>query len=267
MSEHISEQYDQPIYVILYQKYKAYIVSCVILLICAALVYYVILPQYDDLQQTWAKEQVLRSKNKILADNVVLLKSLQDTSLDSKLETVTLALPAEKDYAGVLVGVPNTAAIARTAIGDFSFVVGDLNTTQKSKTEGVDADENNISVDLLLKGSEDATKLFLQTLSKVFPLAAADNLSLGSVDNVSLKTKFYAKLLPKFAYDDEKPLQPLTAKENALLEQLALWQNQNPDRNAVPAAPPAATPTVALVSPTVQVTPVISATPSGALVR
>ena len=266
MSEHISEQYDQPIYAILYQKYKAYIISCVIVVICALLVYYVIIPQYDDVQQMWAKEHALRNKNKILSDNVGLLESLQDSSLDSKLETVTLALPVEKDYAGVLVGVPNTAAVARTAIGDFSFVVGDLNTTKKSKIVSSSSDDNNISVDLLLKGTEDATKLFLQTLSKVFPLAAADSLSLGSAENISLKTKFYAKLLPKFAYDDEKPLQPLTAKENALLAELALWQNQNPDRNAEPAAPPSVTPTV-VASPTAQVRPSITASPSAAVVR
>lgn len=249
MSQHISEQYDLPIYVILYQKYKAYIVSLVILVVCAALAYYVIVPQYEDLQQTWVKEQALRSKNKILGDNVVLLQKLDDTDLDSKLKTVTSALPVEKDYAGILISVPNTAAIARTAIGDFSFVVGDLEPTQKNRSTS----DETIDVDLLLKGSEDATKLFLQTLAKVFPIAAADNLSIGSADNVSLETQFYAKLLPKFKYDDEKPLQPLTAKENALLGELTVWQNQNPQRTNQPVALPVTPATVA--TPAAEVTP------------
>lgn len=237
-----TQRYDLPIYSMLYEKYKGYLIPFVIFLVCVVLVMQVVLPQYEDLQQTRAKEEALRQKNQVLQGNLVLLKKLPEATLDDNLKLSNTALPSEKDYAGILIGVPNAAAIAKTPIDDFSFTVGKLGPQEKVSADDI------INIDLLLKGDEEATKLFLQTITQVFPLAGVNTISLGSSESVTVKTEFYSKGLPKFSAKDEKPLKGLTQAENVLLSQLMEWQKPQ----ATPIPP----------QPTVAVTPTSAASPS-----
>lgn len=227
-----TQRYDLPIYSILYEKYKGYLIPFAIFLVCVVLIMQVVLPQYEDLQQSRAKEEALRQKNQALQSNLLLLNKLPETTLDDTMKLSNAALPSEKDYAGILVGVPNAAAVAKTPIDDFSFTVGKLGSSEKASS----ADET-IDIDLLLKGDEEATKLFLNTITKVFPLAGVNTISLGSSDSVTVKTQFYSKNLPKFKAFDGKPLQGLSQAENALLQQLIAWQKPQATSAASPTPP------------------------------
>lgn len=241
-----TQRYDLPIYSMLYEKYKGYLIPFVIFLACVVLVMQVVLPQYEDLQQTRAKEEALRQKNQVLQGNLVLLKKLPEATLDDNMKLSNAALPSEKDYAGILIGVPNAAAIAKTPIDDFSFTVGQLGPAKiaPAVSQGKVSTEDIINIDLLLKGDEEATKLFLQTITQVFPLAGVNTISLGSSESVTVKTEFYSKGLPKFSAKDEKPLQDLSQAENALLQQLVEWQKPQATPIPLPTVSPTSAATI-----------------------
>lgn len=213
---------------LLYKHYKNYLVPFVMLITAALLVWYFVIPQFQELQEMKKQEETLRAKNEILKKNILFLQNLPN--LDEKLDIATKALPADKDYIGILLSVPSIATDAKISVDDFSFTVGELSSSQSAKARSTSTNSSlsetssNTDLSLDIKGSEEGEKAFLEALTKTFPLASATEIEFSSADAATVKAVYYSLPLPDLKFVPEQLLPTLTAKDNALLDEITNWK-------------------------------------------
>lgn len=210
--------FDKGVYKILYERYREYIAPFVVIFVCFVLILKIIIPQVQDFIETANTAKEIQSQTPVLKNNVQFLTSLNDSTLDSKMRIASLALPAEKDFVGILNGITTAAAKAGVSLGDFSFEVGELS-TESAQLAG----QPTIAVALTVGGDVFSVQRFIQELSKTLPLSEVLNVVIGGSSS-SLTTVFYYKVFPPIQFDVNKQLSGLSQSEEQLLNKLSSWR-------------------------------------------
>lgn len=213
-----SKGIDQGTLRILYYQYKAQIISAVIVLICALLFLFLIIPQIQNVVSIRAQEEEHRKKIAILKDNIAFLKRLDDTTLSSQTQLVSKALPAEKDFIAILSTLSRVADSANVSLGDFSVTIGDI-TPNVSQTTGK---KPSVEISLNIRGDKNAIEHFLSSLAQQMPVSEVINMSGGSRDT-SLLIDFYFRPLPSITFHDDARISTQSKEESELLETLKTW--------------------------------------------
>lgn len=210
--------FDKGTFGILYQRYREYIVPVATLFVCAALIVGVVIPQIQEFVETQNHVKEIQGQIAVLKNNVQFLTSLDDSALDSKMGIASSALPAEKDFAGILNAITTASARSGVSLGDFSFAVGELSTKSAQVTP-----QPSIQVALTVSGSVLSTQRFIQELSKTMPLSEVLNAAISG-NSSTLTTVFYYRVFPPIKFDERTPLSGLSQSEEQLLNKLASWR-------------------------------------------
>ncbi|HZQ29657.1 MAG TPA: hypothetical protein VFA93_01095, partial [Patescibacteria group bacterium] len=120
---------DKETLILLYRKHKDYIVSVAIIIVCFILLIQVTIPQIADLSVRQQEVKTERDKLNSLSNNLSILSSITQDSLDQELSLTTSALPIEKNFTGILNSVTISANKSGVFLGDYEFQVGDLSKT------------------------------------------------------------------------------------------------------------------------------------------
>lgn len=210
--------FDQNTLRLLYYHYRAYITPVVVISMCVFLVWMVIVPQMSQWQRMREEEKRTQEKVKRLTQTTQFFSTLEDTVLESQFQTLAKALPAEKDFAGVINAISQAARESNVSLGDFFFEVGNLSTPSAQKEV---ASVPHLSIQLSIDGSDAAVNHFMNVLGNTFPLSEVLSIQ-RTGKTTALQTVFYYKpYVPQGLSDvEDVTATALSQEQQSVIEQL-----------------------------------------------
>ncbi|MBU2632135.1 hypothetical protein KKG52_00290, partial [Patescibacteria group bacterium] len=205
----------------LYKKHKKILLPIGIIFLAVILFLRVVIPQivnYIEVKEQVKKEQETLG---ILKNNLIVLSSLNDATLDSNLKLVGLALPIDKDFAGILTTILISSSKAGVSLGNFEFSVGELDSkVDSSASDGYPS----LRMSLKAEGSLQDIKKFTEELRKSLPLSDIVSLAL-SPESSTVDLLFYYKALPPLNISSEQPVNNISPEGNTILRDIISWNN------------------------------------------
>lgn len=217
---------------ILYGRYREHLPYIGVIIVCLLLFIVIIVPQVKNFNNARKEKQERLTKLKVLKNNLNVLASLDEGTLDLQLQTLVLALPVEKDFAGILNALSVAAVRAGVALGDFEFKVGSL-----SKTQATSAKFPSLELTLNIGGGARGAVKFISELYKTLPLAQVTNINV-SAGFSTITTAFYYKPLPSVRFNDQVPLRKISSENLTLINKISSWKTPTVELSASPSATP-----------------------------
>lgn len=207
---------DQGVMIILYRKYKAFLIPAGVIFACILVILFVILPQFSSYLNN--KDAVAGDLHVIdtLNNNITTLNSLQENEITQQLAIASAALPSEKDFAGILNAVSQAASTANVSVGDYAFQIGDI----FSKKSAASAGQLTISITLSLTGNLDSAKSFMDALGKEFPLSEVEDITSRGDGGSQIKATFYYNPLPAVVFNPTLPVTGISPAQQKLMSSL-----------------------------------------------
>lgn len=203
-----------------FEKYKEYILPIVVVLVCFIILFLIILPQFQNYLVSRQQLDAEARKLSTLKNNYNFLTNLDDTENDADFKTLSLALPSNKDFTGIISGISAASSKTGVGIGNFSFSLGDLS---KSTDQAVNSNPS-IKIEISLVGNTLSVIKFINELYKTVPLSEVTSIKSSSTDS-NLIILFYYKPFPPQNISDEAPVIPLSEKNQKLLKDIYAWNN------------------------------------------
>lgn len=240
---------DQMVFRNLYFRYRDFVTPIGTILVCLLLFWFVVIPQ----MQSWLQMRDNLATNaqdlQTMHQNLSLLTSLDDAKLNHMLTVATTALPADKDFAGIISSIQNAAAVSGANLGDYSFQLGNLS--------GLDQNgkplQTPLQLNVVLKGSVSDAQRFALQLKKQLPLSDTISIAVSSDQSITMTVVFYYAPIPKIVFQDSRPLPVLGNSDAQLLETLAGQINLGVTTGTISAIPIPSitgTPTPTILTPT-----------------
>lgn len=206
----------------LYKQYKDFILSFFVIFVSLILVLVSVIPQIKELGNIFGQRETELKKLEILKKNFELLSNLDTGVLDAQFETISSALPQNKDFEGIIYAVERAAQRAGVLLDDFEFQVGDLTNVTATSEEFP-----NLSIKLNIQASnQQQVANFITELSKSVPLAEVLDVSVSD-RSTKLSAVFYYKPFPKVELDSYIPLRKLSSEKKQLINELSLWKSHS----------------------------------------
>jgi Tfp pilus assembly protein PilO len=212
---------------LLYYRYKdtqwfSLSIAVFILLIIALLIGRVVFPQVQNWLSIQNEVASTRQRLEILRSNEQQVQLMNDAVLNTQLQTVTSALPVEKDFTGVLGSVAVAGAKAGVSFDDYTFQVGPLSTKAAALTQ-----DPSIELSFIIRGSLESIILFLKEISEKVPLSqvvSVDYTETGA--NISLL--FFYKVIPeRIPISYTEPMKQIQGNNATLLQTLGRWKEDS----------------------------------------
>lgn len=205
---------------IVLQKYKEYLIPAAVIGVCLLLFFSILVPQFQGYLHNKAQEGEYQERITKLKGNIALLQGLDKNTLDSQFAVSSHAVPFEKDYAGVLDALSNTAQSTGVGLGDYSFSVGELAPKSVSKQKP------SVPVEITVNGQVRSVVQFIQRLSESLPLSETTSVqAVGKFATITLE--FYYKPNRSGKFDGSIPLGVLAPSEKKFLDTLFEWQKNS----------------------------------------
>lgn len=197
---------------ILYYRNKQFIVPVIIFAVCIVIIFEAIIPQIQD----WIsiRNQVSTKIQKIdqLNSDIAKISVVNENNLDSQIAFLSQVLPQDKDYIGILNAISQAAILSGTSLGDYSFNVGDLASS--------DIKNDTIQLKLNIAGSVAEARKFIDVLKNQAPLSDIADITIAN-NIVTIVSVFYFKPFPNIIFDENSgPLSTITSKEEKQLQKL-----------------------------------------------
>jgi len=199
-----------------------------ILLVCLILLFNIIIPEVTRWFSIRDEITATQSRIAILQKNINFVNTLDKNSLDSQIQTVSHALPPEKNFGYILNALSSAAANSGTSLNDFSFQLGDISSSKKGGTvlaNGTALVEITVSVN----GNLVQIRNFIKSIENNLPLSQITNVN-GAGQTVSIRLQFYQKPFTKVSFTGDTPLTGLSPNKAALLKSLAKWDHTSNDQ-------------------------------------
>jgi hypothetical protein len=145
---------------------------------------------------------------------------LDETKLDSQLKILSSALPAGKDFAGILNGISTNASNTNVSVGDFQFLVGDLSAVPATAASPI----GPLTLKVTIAGDTASIINFISQVYKTVPIADITTVKL-SAGNANLEMFFYYKPFPTQSVTGDQPILELSAQSNALITKVSSWNS------------------------------------------
>lgn len=197
----------------IFNKNKPYIVSIGVMLISIILFFQSVIPQFNLLLKTREEAKDASLKLEIMRENLDMLSNINEELLDSQLKTVTLALPLNKDFIGILNSVYLTSQRAGVSLGSFSFKVGDLFKSENGDNFPV------VKLSAPVDAGITAINSFIKTISTTVPLSEVYLVKVGGTSS-SVSVSFYYKPLGASTYNQDVRISPISQKGLILINEL-----------------------------------------------
>jgi hypothetical protein len=204
---------------LLYKHYKEFLLPVGVILVSILVIIYVIFPQ---IQQYFNSQNLVKAeqlKLDTLRNNYSLLTSSDDATITADLNTLSLALPSQKDFAGIIDAISYVSAKTGVTVGNFEFSLGNLSASNFGGTV-----YPSTKTDLSLEGSAKNIVNFTHEIVKTMPVAevTAVNITGGTG---SLTILFYYKPFPSQNISDQTQIVPLSAKQVSLMKDISSWNS------------------------------------------
>ncbi len=220
---------------IIYAKYREHILFIFIILVCLILFLTVIIPRIRELV---VLSKNAKSENKrliTLQNNLNFLSNLSDSTLDSQFNLVSSALPAGKDFEGILNAISLAAIKSGVSLSDYDFQVGDLSQTSIN-VSGFPF----LKLSLNIKADPKKTVSFLNELYKTLPLSEVITIS-ESNNFSSITILFYYKPMRRAGLKNDEPITTISSEGLKLISELSFWNsNLTPSIIATSSSSPSA---------------------------
>lgn len=208
---------DKTVILIIYFKYKEYVVPLITILVSILLFTQFVVPQFQAWLATRDEVAVNQQMVSVLSTNVSTISSLDSKKLDSNLQIAVAALPSEKDFAGVLTAISDAAGLAGVTLGDYSFQIGNIAGKDFKSQDGQLA----LQISLTLSGGLDDTKRFLVALQKQLPISDISEIGVRGSNTTGVNAYFYYNPFPQPNFHDTDPIKTLSSSQQTLLNSLA----------------------------------------------
>lgn len=226
---------------LLYHNNKNYILPIVVILVSLFLFIKFIIPQMIALSEAQELIKKENEKLQVLRNNLNLLTSANEQTLDSQLAVTSGALPTNKDFAGILNAVSFAANKTGVFLGDFEFQVGDV-----SKDNPQIQLSPSLELVLTVRGGVKPTLNFINELYNSVPVSEVLTLEINDTAAL-LTTSFYYKSYPKTGFSYNVALKPLSKRSLDTIKEISSWNNPKNFEGLVtvgssPSATPVASP-------------------------
>ncbi len=204
---------------VLYRHHKEFLLPIGVILVSVLVIIYVIFPQ---IQQYFNSQDLVKTEQQkldMLKGNYALLTTLNDSKMTSNLKMLSLALPAQKDFAGIIDAISYISTKTGVSVGNFEFSLGNLSASNFGGTA-----YPSTKINISLKGSSKGITNFAHEIVKTMPVAEVTSINIsGNIG--SLTILFYYKAFPPQNISDQTQITPLNAKQTALINQLSSWNS------------------------------------------
>lgn len=199
----------------LYERHKEFTIPGVVIFTCIIILIKFIVPQFQDIFTLSNDAKTDSRKVVVLKNNINLLSRLDDSTLDSQVKIVSLALPTNKDFIGIINSISYASSIAGVSVGDFQLNIGNLSQepTDTSKF-------SSISLNLSVDGSIDDINKFIQALYATLPISEVTSINLGSTSS-NVAINFYYKPLPPVSFSESTPINTIKNTAITLINDLS----------------------------------------------
>ncbi len=204
----------------LYRHYKDYLLPVGIILASIVILLLIIIPQF---QQYFISSRELNDeaqKLQVLKNNYNFLLNLDDSQSNADLKTLSVVLPSDKDFAGIVNAISYASAKTGVSVGDFEFSVGNLS----GATQGGVSASPSIKIDINLSGDFKSMMQFITELYKTAPASEVTDITINSGAG-DITVFFYYKPLVAQNVDDTLPIAALSDKDLALIKTVSSWNN------------------------------------------
>lgn len=204
---------------VLYKHYKDFLLPIGVILVSILVIIYIIFPQ---VQQYFNSQDLLKTeqqKLETLTNNYNFLLSLNDAKTNSDFNLLSLALPPQKDFAGIIDAISYVSAKTGVAVGDFQFSLGNLSAVNFG---GTAYPSTKISINL--KGDAKGIASFINELSKTIPIAQTTTINISN-DEGAITVLFYYKPFPSQNIGDQAPVVPPSTRDTALIKEVSSWNS------------------------------------------
>lgn len=202
------------------RKYKDYFIPLFVILGSVMLFVLVIIPQFQNYVLSRKEFEAETQKLNILKNNYNFLISLDEDKNNNDFKILSLALPPNKDFTGIINAVSTAASKVGVGIGDFSFSLGDLS---KASQEGVTSNPF-IKIEINLTGNAKLITNFINELIKTVPLSEVISVK-TNLNSSDLIIHFYFKPFPPQNISNEAPVVQISAQNINLIKQIYTWNN------------------------------------------
>ena len=151
---------------VLYNHYKEFLLPVGVILASILVIIYIIFPQIQQYFSSQSLVSVEQQKLNTLKNNYNLLVSLDDTQITSNLKTLSSALPAQKDFAGIIDAISYVSAKTGVSVGNFEFSLGNLSASNFAGTA-----YPSTKLEISLKGDSKNIANFVSEIVKTMPIA------------------------------------------------------------------------------------------------
>lgn len=212
----------------LYYRYKDsayYSISIIVvtIVICLLLIFNFILPQLEQWFSIRNEVIATRQRTEIINSNISYMNTVDRNQLTSQLQTMMLALPAEKNFGMILDSLNLSALRSGVSFQDYTFQVGKVSSQSAQLSSARIPGVSTVTVSVIVDGTVDEVRVFMREMAKTLPLSEILSVD-GSSGAITVTYDFYQKNLPTSTLRDDQPI-PRTAEVNAtLINRLASWQ-------------------------------------------
>ena len=207
---------------LLYRKYKDYLVPLAVIFACVLLFIFVLLPEFQSVFSDQANNQQQAAKLQVLQNNSRLLLGIDEKTLDQQIQTATTALPVNKDFVGILGALSFAANKTNVSLNDYEFSVGDLS------NQALSGSYLTLPIDLQVNGDVNHTTAFVREILAIVPLSQITSLSLNN-GSASITVAFYYKPFQQTQIAPDTPVQTQSPKDMQVLDDITKRQQQLQD--------------------------------------
>lgn len=223
---------------LLYIRYKVFIVPFLVIVVVIGVFIKVNVPAIEDLLKGYEERKSEKLTLEVMRNNLLFLKSINSSSLDSQFRIVSKALPLDKDFYSILNAISDTSNISGIELGGFKFTVGNLS------EDIAESEYQSLGLILTLNGNVDAASKFIGSLVKTFPLSEITKIS-AEKDSSVIAIDFYYKMVKALKSNDSLPITLVSGKGQKLIDELSIFripQTESFDSSSIPVSTPSANP-------------------------
>lgn len=211
---------------ILYYQYKdtkiyGLLVLSVILLIGFILIWWIVIPEVQKYISIQDEVNALQKKVTLLKSNLNYIQSSDPTEVDDGFQSAIAALPADKDFEGLLYAISASALRSGIALDDFSFSIGKLATESGTALTA-------IPITLSMKTDVPTAAQFIDELNQKVPLSdisVANVTEDQSQNSSSIQLNFYYQPLGNVVFHDDAPIPQISDYQKQLLQKMKEWKD------------------------------------------
>lgn len=201
-----------------FDRNKPYILPYIIIFACIILFFQFVIPQLKTLFAAREQAKEASEKLEILKENLNVLANTNEETLDLQLKTVSLALPLNKDFSGILSSIYYASQKTGVGLGSFSLKVGDL--SEPSNNDKF----STVSLSVPVNSNVDGVGSFVENIGKTVPLSEVTVIKIGERASV-INLSFYYKPLDVVSIKEDIRINPVSQKGLALINKLSGFEN------------------------------------------